>query len=339
MHRELPLFVHTQSGSSLVLHSLLAGALMFVVDAGLASAADQPSATQTGGSQATLEIPLRPKVPGRFQLSLQSRRETTKGSGEWVSRVKKVEWNTAETMIIICDMWDGHYCQLAAQRVDAMAPRMNRVITAARNHGTMVIHAPSGTMKHYAQTPFRKRMQQLPAAKPPIELQGWCHLDSDREAPLPVDTSKQACDDPVVGEAVRRFSKQHAAIKIIGYDGISDNGQEIYNFIHIGKIKNVVLMGVHTNMCVLGRPFGIRQMARLGLNVVLARDLTDAMYDPREFPYVSHTRGTELVVEHIEKYWCPSILGDDLTKVVPGSADPTAEVAKRDVQPVTDAKP
>ena len=64
-------------------------------------------------------------------------------------------------------------------------------------------------------------------------------------------------------------------------------------------------------------------MGRLGLNVVRTRDLTAAMYDPRDRPYVSHTRGTELVVEHIERYWCPSILGGDLTRVVTGS-DSTA---------------
>ena len=28
-------------------------------------------------------------------------------------------------------------------------------------------------------------------------------------------------------------------------------------------------------------------------------------------PYVSHFRGTEMVVEHIEKYWCPSITSVD----------------------------
>jgi hypothetical protein len=31
--------------------------------------------------------------------------------------------------------------------------------------------------------------------------------------------------------------------------------------VHEGR-TNVVLMGVHTNMCVLGRPFGIRMMVR-----------------------------------------------------------------------------
>ena len=139
---------------------------------------------------------------------------------------------------------------------------------------------------------------------------------------MPVDTSNCACDDPVVGKAIRQFSKQNDKIVITGYDGVSDSGQEVFNFCQEHGIKNVVMMGVHTNMCVLGRPFGIRQMVNLGMNVVLCRDLTDAMYDPREYPYVSHTRGTELVVEHIEQYWCPSIEGKDLMSVIPGSDNP-----------------
>jgi nicotinamidase-related amidase len=146
---------------------------------------------------------------------------------------------------------------------------------------------------------------------------------------MPVETEKCACDDPVVGPAVRRYTRQHPGLDIAGFDGVSDRGDEIYNFLEQEGIKNVVLMGVHTNMCVLGRPFGIRQMVRLGKNVALARDLTDAMYDPRQPPYVSHARGTELVIEHIEKYWCPSIEGADLTRVVPGSAGPAGAAATR----------
>jgi nicotinamidase-related amidase len=78
-------------------------------------------------------------------------------------------------------------------------------------------------------------------------------------------------------------------------------------------IDNVILCGVHLNMCVLGRPFGIRQMVRLGKNVVLMRDMTDTMYNPEKPPKVSHFAGTDLVVEHVEKYWCPSITSTDLT--------------------------
>src|SRR5262249_15729281 len=55
-----------------------------------------------------------------------------------------------------------------------------------------------------------------------------------------------------------------------------------------------------------------RQMVKAGRNAVLVRDLTDAMYNPRKAPFVSHARGTELVIEHIERHICPSILSTDL---------------------------
>ncbi len=273
---------------------------------------------------ATETLPNRPKLPGVMRLHLRERTEAAPGSKEFKVVERTVDWEVSQTAIIVIDMWDGHYCRSAAQRVGVMVPRMNRVLTAARNHGVMIVHAPSGTVNMYADTPYRKRMQQTPAAKPPEgwDFKKWRDLDPSREPALPVDTEECACDDPVVLTRVRQFSKQHPGLDVIGYDGISDSGQEIYNFCEAEGITNVIIMGVHTNMCVLGRPFGIRAMVGLGRNVVLVRDLTDAMYDPRQPPHVSHTRGTELVIEHIETHWCPSILSDDLLEVVPGSAGP-----------------
>lgn len=285
-------------------------AAMFTI---AAPAADTPAADA---------IANRPKVPGQFALRQRIRTESAKGSNEWKPGSREAVWNTAETAIIVCDMWDDHYCKSAAERVADMVPRMNGVLTAARNHGATVIHAPSGVTYLYADMPQRKRMQQARLFKPETPLEAWCHVDPKREPELPVDVSRQPCDDPVIGAYVQKFTRQHPGLTISGWDGVSDNGQEILNYLKQEGLTNVVLMGVHTNMCVLGRPFGIRQMVKQGFNVVLARDLTDAMYDPREKPYVSHTRGTELVIEHIEKYWCPSILGEDLTRVVAGSGGP-----------------
>jgi type 1 glutamine amidotransferase len=65
-------------------------------------------------------------------------------------------------------------------------------------------------------------------------------------------------------------------------------------------------------MCVLGRPFSIRQLSYQGMNVALMRDLTDTMYNPRMAPYVSHFTGTDLVIEHIERHWCPTITSADV---------------------------
>ena len=250
----------------------------------------------------------RPKVQGKLLLHARSRTDSSE------VRQRELVYNVAETAIIICDMWDNHYCQNSARRVGPLAVRMNRVVSAARQNGVQIIHAPSGTMDVYAGTPYRLRMKRAPKVTPPVPIASSCPLERGREGALPIDDVTQPCDDQVVGPAVRRYNRENEALEITGYDGISDSGEEIYNFCMQEGIRNIVLMGVHTNMCVLGRSFGIRQQVRLGMNVVLARDLTDAMYDPRQKPFVSHERGTELVIEHIERFWCPSILGDDLTR-------------------------
>lgn len=271
------------------------------------------------GDKTAERVPNRPRVLGKLRLHL---REHKKVDGDFKLVERAVDWDVMETAVIVCDMWDDIYCQAAKRRINVMVPRMNEVLSHARDQGVQVIHAPSGTMDLYVGTPQRTRMQQAKLAKPPVAIAGWCYLDPQKEPPMPVETDKCACDDPVLGPVVRRYTRAHPGLDITGYDGVSDSGPEIYNFLEQEGIKNVVLMGVHTNMCVLGRPFGIRQMLRLGKNVVLARDLTDTMYDPRQPPHVSHARGTELVIEHIEKYWCPSILGANLTRVVPGTAGP-----------------
>ena len=109
----------------------------------------------------------------------------------------------------------------------------------------------------------------------------------------------------------RRGNREISLLTIADKDAISDNGVEIWNLLEAAEIKNVVLLGVHTNMCVLGRPFGLRQMAKNGKNVVLMRDMTDTMYDPAKWPYVNHFTGTRLIVEHIEKFVCPTITSVD----------------------------
>ena len=92
-------------------------------------------------------------------------------------------------------------------------------------------------------------------------------------------------------------------------DAVSDNGQEVYNLLAKGGIENVIVMGVHTNRCVLGRPFGLRQMVYVGKNVVLCRDLTDSYHrDPG-----AHFSGLNAIIGHVERYWCPTITSASLT--------------------------
>jgi len=205
-----------------------------------------------------------------------------------------------ETAILICDMWDKHWSRGASERVEEMAPRMDGVIRGARARGVHIIHAPSDTMSAYAGTPARERILRVPPVEPPPPL---AHDDP----PLPIDDSDGGSD---TGETSshRAWSRQHPLIEIDqARDVISDNGREVYSYLQQQGITHLIIMGVHTNMCVLNRSFAIKQMVRWGVDVALARNLTDTMYNPAMRPYVSHDEGTRLVVEYIEKFWCPTV--------------------------------
>jgi nicotinamidase-related amidase len=218
-------------------------------------------------------------------------------------------------------MWDDHWCKSAARRVNEMAGPLNEVVKTARARGVFVIHAPSTCTGFYEGTPQRKRAQTAPFSKAPIPLAtserwgtAWCWTDPKHEAVLPVDDSDMGCDCQPVKCTIRTpWTRQINTIEITDGDAITDNGQETWNLLAERAIENVILCGVHLNMCVLGRPFAIRQMVRLGRNVALMRDMTDTMYNPERPPGVSHFEGTDLVIEHVEKYWCPSFLSSDLT--------------------------
>jgi nicotinamidase-related amidase len=235
-------------------------------------------------------------------------------------KTETLTWKPAETAIIICDMWDSHTCKGAAKRVGVMAPKLDAFVAAARRQGVFIVHAPSDVIKFYDGTPQRQRALDAPKAKGPIPFK-WNRLDPTREGPLPIDDTDWCdCETkcPVKEfEKTRKWpwTRQIETIKIADEDAVSADGQEIYNMFEQRGIKNVILTGVHTNMCVLGRSFGIRQMVMIGKNVVLVRDLTDGLYDPKKAPQVSHDEGTQLLVGHIERYWCPSITSADL---VPG---------------------
>ena len=132
------------------------------------------------------------------------------------------------------------------------------------------------------------------------------------EQPLPIDDTDEGSDTGET-ESHIAWTRQHPAIEIDhDVDAISDEGQEIYSFLHQLDIRQVLIMGVHTNMCILNRSFGIKQMVKWGVNIALVRDLTDAMYNPARAPYVEHDDGTRLVVGYIEKFWCPTISSADI---------------------------
>jgi nicotinamidase-related amidase len=265
---------------------------------------------------------------GRLALQLRARVEAPGESGKYQAVEKAAEWDPKATAIIVCDMWDLHHSLNATLRLEEMAPRMDRMLRAARARGVLVIHAPSSCMETYKGHPARQRAIDVPRSKHlPADIGQWCkQIPSEAKGTYPIDQGGGLNDDDPAAEAqwLAKLAamgrepahpwKSETGLLTIDSDAdmISDQGEEIWSILEDRAIDHVILTGVHTNMCVLGRPFGLRQMAKNGKDVVLMRDLTDTMYSPQRAPYVGHFAGTDLIVEHIEKYVCPTITSDQL---------------------------
>ena len=231
------------------------------------------------------------------------RRVETQGSGVWRTASTQETLRTSQTAIVICDMWDRHWCDGATGRVEQIARKMEPLLERARQAGMLVIHAPSDTMSFYANAPGRLLAENAPLVKPPPG-------EPRADLPLPIDDSDGGCDTG--NKEHQAWTRETPLLSVKAGDAISDKGTEIYNRIQQRHLKTILIMGVHANMCILNRSFGIRQMTHWGVPCILVRDLTDAMYNPKSRPYVSHAEGTELVIEHIEKYWAPSVSSGEL---------------------------
>ncbi len=268
------------------------------------------SRSPEGAEPLALRLRARPEDGGKFRVA-----ETP------------ASWDPAETAMIVCDMWDAHHCSNAVRRAGEMAPTMDRVLKVARDRGVVIIHAPSSCMDAYRGHPAREHAKGTPRSKAlPREIAGWCRqVPAEEKGVYPIDQSDGGEDDDPAehkrwaAELAARgrnpampWKSQLDAIAIAPADYISDDGEEIWSILEARGVKNVVLMGVHLNMCVLGRPFGLRQMAKNGKNVALMRDMTDTMYNPKAAPYVSHFAGTDLMVEHVEKFVAPTITSDQI---------------------------
>jgi nicotinamidase-related amidase len=238
-------------------------------------------------------------------VNLRSRVELFKGAGEWRAVNLQESVPVEKTAIIICDMWDKHWCGGATQRVNGLVEKMAPFVEAARKRGIQIIHAPSETMPFYENAPERKRILAIGRVDPPTPL-------SLPDPPLPIDDKRGGCDTP--DQFYKAWTREHPGLRIDPSDVISDNGAEIYSFLRERDIRTLLVMGVHANMCILNRSFAIKRMTSLGIRCILVRDLTDAMYNPEDSPHVSHEAGTQLVVEYIEKYWAPTTTRTDLLR-------------------------
>src|SRR5882724_9252707 len=120
-----------------------------------------------------------------FRLLERSRTETSLHSGQYQVIEKIADLDPKQTALVICDLWDKHWCEGANSRVAQMAPRIDALAKAMRAKGSLIVHAPSDTMKYYEGTVQRRRALEAPTASTPVEFH-WNYCDPANEPPLPI---------------------------------------------------------------------------------------------------------------------------------------------------------
>jgi glycosyltransferase involved in cell wall biosynthesis/nicotinamidase-related amidase len=238
-----------------------------------------------------------------LHLNLRSRRRGF-SRARWFPVETPAQWPVSETAILIIDMWDSTWCRAIGVRAKALVPRIAAVVDDARQAGLQIIHAPSDTMACYKEYPQRLAMMAVERVVPPPELPAV-------EVPLPFGPAfTSETGDTMAAD----WTGQEPEIPIGPDDRISDEGIEIYSFLRQRGIRNLIFIGVHANLCILDRSFGLKQMSRWGIRCALVRDLTDVICNPKEQGLASRDHANELVIEYIEKYWCATLTSRELTQ-------------------------
>ena len=93
----------------------------------------------------------------RLNLRSQHLAQDEGGHAIWQVQTSTQEWAADQTALLLCDVWNGHWCRGAVERLDAMVERMDAVVRVVRTAGGLIVHAPSDTMDFYADAPARKR--------------------------------------------------------------------------------------------------------------------------------------------------------------------------------------
>jgi len=245
-------------------------------------------------SLATLLVAAFAPLPVRgLTLDLQRR---DPGTGAVITQTETVD--ARRVGVIAVDVWNYHWCKTATMRVDAFVPRMNKALDAARALGMTVMLCPSDVVDNYVGYRQRETVLALPRVMVPSLVNVTC-------PPVP-DAGGCACG-PERCAVNYGWDGMHPALRIGEADMMPDTQAEVYAVCQKYGLTHLIYIGFHTQVCLLGKPMGLKAMKSAGLQCVLARDMTDAHpgYDPaRGF---TPDLNTEQVVEHFEKHLAPTI--------------------------------
>ena len=189
--------------------------------------------------------------------------------------------------MVLIDMWDFHPCPCALARFRTIATAINDTITSAREQGILIIHAPSDVVGNFDGKPATPKYMNHPAREwvtklPKVPIPSVLIPQNKPADPIGVEHN---CDCAQLSTS-RTWESETNLISIHPNDALIDgnDGESLYNIVQARRINTLVYAGVATNMCVMNRRTATIAAKGWGLDVLLARELTDTMYNPEDPP-------------------------------------------------------
>jgi nicotinamidase-related amidase len=223
-------------------------------------------------------------------------------------------------------MWNGYPCCTGRGLYAALVPRMNRALAGMRTLGATVIHAPSDVSDQYVGWPQAERVAALPRSELPA-------VRSIAEPRFPYAGQTCLCGPGIACPYMHHWHAVHADLVIAEQDYLlvgpvygSGGTQRLHALCRQRRLTHLLYLGIATNNCVVSKAAGMLFLARAGLEVILARDLT-AAYD-RYDPATGYTNdhATERAVAALEEQFCATVdLGAELARAGCWPAEPPVD--------------
>jgi nicotinamidase-related amidase len=208
---------------------------------------------------------------------------------------KRLDLPPAQTALVLVDVWATHYVDSWLSRAaDITREKIVPLMTAARQAGVLVIHAPSPYVVERHHPESMPGPQAAPPGDdwPPAEFRGIYR--AGEHAPF----GRQA--EPRLSAALARYETDLKIADIAGPapgDEIIADGDQLHELLKSRGILHLVYAGFATNWCVIGRDYGVISMNARGYNIVLVRDATTGI----EFhDSIESETATQITIREIE---------------------------------------
>jgi len=187
---------------------------------------------------------------------------------------------------------------MAAQAgIDRLARRIAPVTERARGQGIRIIHAPSYTTNVFYGDTEQRRIAREARTAPLRSLELAMRV---RLTPRTGCPDSSPCREPT--GPPWPWTRQHEAIRIAPGDAVSEDGDEIRGLLRKWGIERTLILGAHTDQCIIERSFGLRSLDAWDMPCALVRDLSEPFWPDRR----------HAVIEQIETHLAPTVLSSDL---------------------------